>query len=126
MRLVLAASLFWATALPAADQCTFWVGIAQEDIRWVRNNPGHEYEDAQRGDLKSAAKAFVDSYAEVKSLMPKVRKEVNDVRSLDQQYWDRWHKYYQACLDYAECMGTSPADCPEPPQQPSGPMPGQQ
>lgn len=77
-------------------------------------------------NLKDAAKAFVDAYAEVKSAMPKIQKEVNDIHALDQKYWDQWHKYHQACVDYAQCMGTPPAECPAQPAEPSGPMPGQQ
>ena len=77
-------------------------------------------------ELKDGAKEFVDAYAEVKSLMPEVQTDVNDIRSLDQKYWDDWQKYYQACLEYAKCRGVPASDCPPPPSQPSGPMPGQQ
>jgi len=71
------------------------------------------------GGSEERRESVVDGYAEVKAQMPKIQREVNDIHSKDQQYWDEWHKYYQACLEYAQCMGTAP-DCPEPPAQPSG------
>ncbi|MGE5232866.1 MAG: hypothetical protein ACM3OB_02055 [Acidobacteriota bacterium] len=77
-------------------------------------------------DLREGAKAFVDAYAEVKSQLPEVQAEVNGIHQLDQQYWDQWHKYYQACLDYAACKKIPPTDCVAPPDQPAGPIPGQQ
>jgi hypothetical protein len=69
-------------------------------------------------DVRDAANAYVDGYAVVQRLLPKVQQEINDIRADDQAYWDQWQKYYQACRDYAICMGKNPDDCPKAPQKP--------
>jgi hypothetical protein len=76
-------------------------------------------------DLRKAAKTFVDAYAEMPGRMRRVKTDINDVRSRDQKYWDQWQQYYRACLEDAKCRGKSSSDCIPPPEQPTGPMPGQ-
>jgi hypothetical protein len=72
--------------------------------------------------LRAGANAFVDNYEKVGQLMPGVQELVNQIRGKDQEYWDQWHQYYQACLEWARCAGRPPTDCQEPPAEPSGPM----
>ena len=76
-------------------------------------------------NLQTAARAFVDAYARVSSLLPRLQRQVNDLRTNDQAYWDQWQAYYKACLEYGRCMGKPATDCPAPPAEPAGPIPGQ-
>jgi hypothetical protein len=73
-------------------------------------------------DLRAAANAFVDNYEKIPRLSGDVQELVNHVRNKDQAYWDQWHKYHQACLDWAACEGRPATDCQAPPAEPSGPM----
>ena len=74
-------------------------------------------------DLRAAALRFVDNWERQRGLMPRVQEKINRIRDQDLRYWEKWQRFYQTCLQWATCKGVPPTDCPQPPEQPSGPMP---
>ena len=74
-------------------------------------------------DLRRAAARFVDNWERVRQLMPTVQEKLNRVRDKDLRYWEQWNRFYRVCLEWAECKGAPPTSCPQPPEQPTGPMP---
>lgn len=67
--------------------------------------------------LRDGANAFVDNFEKVEQLMPKVQRQVNDIRGKDQEYWDEWQTHYRNCLEWAKCKKLDPSVCgPRPPE----------
>ena len=74
-------------------------------------------------NLRTAALRFVDNWERQRALMPRVQEKVNRIRDLDLRYWEGWNTFYSRCLGWAACKGVPTSTCPQPPEQPSGPMP---
>lgn len=92
-----------------------WAGNMRARIEGCGAPVGH--------DLRQAARSFVDSWEQVRQLMPQVQQHVNRIRDQDLRYWEQWQRFYRVCQDWARCEGYPPERCPAPPAQPGGPMP---
>lgn len=92
-----------------------WAGNMRARIAGCGAPVGH--------NLRRAALSFVDSWEQVRQLMPQVQQQVNRIRDKDLRYWEQWQRFYGVCQDWARCKGYAPERCPRPPAEPDGPMP---
>ncbi len=52
---------------------------------------------------------------QIEPMAQAAQKTLNDIRNKDQEVFDLWNKYHEACVDRALCKGTDPAECDNPP-----------
>ena len=57
------------------------------------------------------ARAFLDNFEKVEQLMPRVQRQVNDIKRKDQEIWDERQKNNRDCRAWAECMKLDPSMC---------------
>ncbi len=67
--------------------------------------------------VMEGAVTYLRLLQQIEPLAEAAQKNLNDIRAKDQEVFDRWSKYHQHCIDYANCKGTDPKACDPPGQK---------